>query len=414
MNRGGKIPVRGWSILWIAWLAFMVANLTNFAFGVILPDMRSDIGFDLQTAGYLSAIAWIGKGLLTIPITCLISKGKPKIVLLSIFVLLGIGMFLQGFATNTFMLFVGRLLVMGVTAGIVSVLVVFKIQWIPTEKMGAVNGIEMFTGPAGQLLGTAAFPMFLAMMAGWREVMVAMGVFAFLLAFVWMFVAKECNQPWQSTHYEKVPILQPLKEALAYKNTWLLALAWPATSLTWIAIYTFWATYAVENIGLSTAEAGMILGFIPIGSAIACLVSPVIAQTWGYDKPLIVASGVVLPFSYYGLMLSDNITVLSLVSFVTGYAAYNFVPLALTTLYKTGMSPRAVSMGTGFIFSLSGLGGAVGGALTGWLGSLYGLKTALSLTCFAPILFALFALFLTETGWKAGEKNKSLEQNLCQ
>uniref|UniRef100_UPI0033209C24 hypothetical protein n=1 Tax=Psychrobacter sp. HY3-MNA-CIBAN-0198 TaxID=3140441 RepID=UPI0033209C24 len=77
---------------------------------------------------------------------------------------------------------VGRLLVMGVTAGIVSVLVVFKIQWIPTEKMGAVNGIEMFTGPAGQLLGTAAFPMFLAMMAGWREVMVAMGVFAFLLA----------------------------------------------------------------------------------------------------------------------------------------------------------------------------------------------------------------------------------------
>ncbi|MGF1727618.1 MFS transporter [Photobacterium nomapromontoriensis] len=411
MKSDANIPARGWGIVWIAWLAFMVANLSNFAFGVILPDMRNDIGFDLEVAGWLSAIAWVGKGLLTIPIICFISKGKPKHVLLAIFVLLGIGMILQSVATNVTMLFIGRLFVMGVAAGIVSVLVVFKIQWIPKDKMGSINGIEMFTGPAGQMLGTAAFPMFLAMMSGWREVMLVMGVFALILAVAWMFVAKDKAESTDAT-YEKVPVLQPLKEALTYKNTWILAIAWPMTSLTWIAVYTFWPTYAVESLSLSIAEAGMVLGFLPIGSAIACLVSPVLAQKWGYDKPLIVASGVVLPFAYYSLMLTASVPLLATATFIAGYAAYNFVPLAFTTLYKTDMSPRAVSMGTGFIFSLVGLGGAVGGALTGWMGTQYGLETALSLTCITPIFFAVFTLFLTETGWKAEQKknNVKLEQ----
>lgn len=402
MNQNEKIPARGWAIVWIAWLAFMVANLSNFAFGVILPDMRNDIGFDLETAGLLSAIAWVGKGLLTIPIICFISKGKPKTVLFAIFVILGLGMLLQGFATNVTMLFVGRLFVMGVAAGIVSVLVVFKIQWVPKEKMGSVNGVEMFTGPAGQMLGTAAFPMFLAMMTGWREVMIVMGFFSLILAVAWLVVAKDKGE--SQTNYEKVPVLQPLKEALTYKNTWILALAWPMTSLTWIAVYTFWPTYAVESLDLSIGQAGMVLGFLPIGSAIACLVSPMMAQKWGYDKPLIVASGVVLPIAYYSLMLTASVPLLSVATFIAGYAAYNFVPLAFTTLYKTDMSPRAVSMGTGFIFSLVGLGGAAGGAATGWLGTQYGLETALSLTCITPAFFAVLTMFLSETGWKAEQK----------
>ena len=408
MKNDGKIPARGWAIVWIAWLAFMVANLSNFAFGVILPDMRNDIGFDLETAGLLSAIAWVGKGLLTIPIICFISKGKPKHVLLAIFILLGSGMILQGMATNITMLFIGRLFVMGVAAGIVSVLVVFKIQWIPKEKMGSINGIEMFTGPAGQLLGTAAFPMFLAMMSGWREVMIVMGIFALLLALVWGFVAKDKEEA-TSKVYKKVDVLQPLKEALTYKNTWILAVAWPMTSITWIAVYTFWPTYAVESLSLSIGEAGMVLGMLPIGSAIACLVSPVLAQKWGYDKPLIVVSGLILPIAYYSLMLTANIPLLAIAAFTAGYAAYNFVPLAFTTLYKTDMSPRAVSMGTGFIFSLVGLGGAVGGALTGWLGTQYGLETALSLTCITPIFFAVFTMFLTETGWKAEQQKDDIK-----
>ncbi|WP_027129408.1 MFS transporter [Fusobacterium perfoetens] len=406
METSGKIELRGWGIVIIGWAAFMLANLSNFAFGIILPDMRQEIGFGLETSGWLSAVAWIGKGLLTIPISLFITKAKPKRILQIIFLVLGSGMLLQGFATNIVMLFVGRLFVMGVAAGILSVLVLFKIQYIPKDKMGFINGIETFAGPAGQTLGTIAIPFLLAIMTGWRSVMILMGFVGIALSILWTFVCKDKNEnKVEEVKKEKKSILAPLKEAISQKNVLLLALGWPGTSLTWIAIYTFWPTYAVETLGLTLVQAGMVLGFLPVASMISSLLSPIIAKKIGYDKPIICLSGLVLPISYFAMLQTSNIPLLCLASFISGYAAYSFVPLAFTVLYKIpNLSSEAVSLGTGFIFTLVGLGGALGGSLAGILGSTFGLYKAIALTCLAPFIFFILTLFLDETGEKAQMK----------
>lgn len=399
-----RIEPRGWGIVIIGWGAFMLANLANFAFGIILPDMREEIGFGLEVSGWLSAVAWIGKGLLTIPISLFITKAKPKKILQIIFLVLGSGMLLQGFATNIVMLFIGRLFVMGVAAGILSVLVLFKIQYIPKDKMGMINGVETFAGPAGQSLGTLAIPFLLVAMSGWRSVMIFMGAIGIGLAVLWTFICKDKNEDEVRTT-EKKSILAPLKEAVSNKNVLLLALGWPGTSLTWIAIYTFWPTYAVESLGLTLVQAGMVLGFLPVASMISSLVSPIIAKKVGYDKPIICLSGFILPISYFSMLQTSNIPLLCLASFISGYAAYSFVPLAFTTLYKIpNLSSQAVSLGTGFIFTLVGLGGALGGSLAGMLGSTFGLYKAIAITCLAPFVFGVLTLFLDETGEKA--KNK--------
>ena len=320
METSGKIELRGWGIVIIGWAAFMLANLSNFAFGIILPDMRQEIGFGLETSGWLSAVAWIGKGLLTIPISLFITKAKPKRILQIIFLVLGSGMLLQGFATNIVMLFVGRLFVMGVAAGILSVLVLFKIQYIPKDKMGFINGIETFAGPAGQTLGTIAIPFLLAIMTGWRSVMILMGFVGIALSVLWTFVCKDKNEnKVEEVKKEKKSILAPLKEAVSQKNVLLLALGWPGTSLTWIAIYTFWPTYAVESLGLTLVQAGMVLGFLPVASMISSLLSPIIAKKIGYDKPIICLSGLILPISYFAMLQTSNIPLLCLASCICGY-----------------------------------------------------------------------------------------------
>ncbi|MGL5050151.1 MAG: MFS transporter [Cetobacterium sp.] len=395
------IELRGWMIVILAWGAFMLANLSNFAFGMILPDMRAEIGFGLEMSGWLSAVAWMGKGLLTIPIALFITKAKPKRILQVIFFLMGSGMLLQGFAINIVMLFIGRIFVMGVAAGILSVLVLFKIQYIPKEKMSMINGIETFTGPAGQTMGTLLIPFLLLALSGWRNIMISMGIISIIIALLWGIICKDKNEDIKEKSLEKTPILEPLKEALKQKNILLLAFAWPGTSLTWIAIYTFWPTYAVESLGLTMAQAGMVLGFLPAASMIASLTTPVLAKKMGYDKPIICLSGFILPISYFSMLQTSNIPLLCLASFISGFAAYAFVPLAFTILYKIpNLSSRAISLGTGFIFTLVGLGGAVGGTLAGILGSEFGLYRAISLTCLAPFLFGILTLFLDETGEK--------------
>ncbi|MGL6166690.1 MAG: MFS transporter [Fusobacteriaceae bacterium] len=403
-----KTEIRGYGIIVLAWAAFMLANLSNFAFGMILPDMRSEIGFGLKTSGWLSAVAWMGKGLLTIPISLFITKAKPKRILQVIFFTMGTGMLLQGFATNIVMLFIGRTFVMGVAAGILTVLVLFKIQYIPKEKMAMINGIETFTGPAGQTMGTLLIPFLLIALSGWRNIMTSMGVIAILIAVLWEFICKEKEEEVNKNEkVEKVALLQPLKEALKQKNILLLAFGWPGTSLTWIAIYTFWPTYAVESLGLTMPQAGMVLGFLPVASMIASLTTPIIAKKIGYDKPLICLSGFILPISYFSMLQTSNLGLLCLASFISGYAAYAFVPLAFTVLYKIpNLSSRAISLGTGFIFTMVGLGGAIGGTLAGILGSEFGLYKAISITCLTPFLFGILTLFLDETGEKSKNKIK--------
>ncbi|MGL5356510.1 MAG: MFS transporter [Cetobacterium sp.] len=398
------IELRGWSIVSLGWIAFMLANLSNFAFGMILPDMRAEIGFGLELSGWLSAVAWMGKGLLTIPISLFITKAKPKYILQVVFLLMGSGMLLQGFATNILMLFIGRIFVMGVAAGILTVLVLFKIQYIPKEKMAMINGIETFTGPAGQTMGTLLIPFLLVALSGWRNIMILMGTISIIVALLWGIICKDKNEfsSEKQKKSEKISILEPLKEALRQKNILLLAFGWPGTSLTWIAIYTFWPTYAVESLGLTMAQAGMVLGFLPVASMIASLTTPFIAKKIGYDKPIICLSGFILPVSYFSMLQTSDIRLLCLASFISGFAAYSFVPLAFTTLYKIpNLSSKAISLGTGFIFTLVGLGGAIGGTLAGILGSEFGLYRAISLTCIAPFLFGILTLFLDETGEKS-------------
>ena len=399
-SAANKIGARGWGILILAWMVFMLAYFANFAFGIMLPDMRAEFGFGLETSGWLSAIAWIGKGLLTIPVALFITKANPKYVLQGIFFVVGTGMLLQGIAVNTTMLFIGRLFVMSVASAILTVLVLFKIQYVPKERMANINGIEVFAGPAGQSLGTLAIPFLIAMFAGWRNVLIFMGVITLIIAFAWSFICEKTEEPEATT--DKIQVLDPLKEALSKKNVLLLAFGWPGTSLTWISVYTFWPTYAVETLGLTINQAGLVLGILPIASALAALTAPFIAKKYGYDRPLICLSGFVLPFTYFALLQTSSIPLLCIASFLSGYAAYSFVPLAFTTLYRIpGISPKAISMGTGFIFSLVGLGGALGGVITGILGAKVGLYDAIAITCVAPFLFGILALFLDETGEKA-------------
>lgn len=78
MEDNKKIGGLTWTIVIIAWAAYMLVNLGNFALGVMLPSMREELNFGVEAAGWLSASAWIFKAALTVPITLTIAKFKPK------------------------------------------------------------------------------------------------------------------------------------------------------------------------------------------------------------------------------------------------------------------------------------------------------------------------------------------------
>lgn len=409
MSQEDRVPGYAWFVLWMAWGTIIIGAVGNFAIGTLLPSMQQDIGFGTAQAGYLSGIGWLLTSLLTIPITFLVTRIRPKTVLLVVFLTMGAAWILQGLANSFATLFITRAIGVGMAAAVMPALVLLKQQWVPLSKMANVNGVEAFTNPVGQILGTALVPVLIGVFAGWRPIVMIIGAFLLAVGVLWLLFGRERRSAaFEAAWADKT--VSPIGAALKEKSVWLLALGWPGTSLVWIAMFTFYPTYAVDKLGLTLTQAGLVLSALPLGSMIASLVAPWMADKLGYDKPMIWGWGFLLPIFYFMMLPTSSVFLAALFSFLAGFGAFAFVPVAFTLLYKLpGINPKTVAMGTGIIITIATLGATAGGVLSGVLAERLGnLYLALAICCLSPLTMGIFGLFLPELGRKAMEK-KALE-----
>jgi Na+/melibiose symporter-like transporter len=285
---------------------------------------------------------------------------------------------------------------------------IVKKNWIPISRMNTINGLDQFAGTAGQLLGTIGVTSLIVFFGNWQNMMLALAIILTVVTALWIILYKD--NPANPVNLSKNdPVLEPFKEALKEKSVWLLSLGWPGTTLIWIAFTTFWPTFATESLGLTLSQAGIAVGMIPVGSLIACLVSPPLTNAIGYDKLMIWPWGIVLCFAYFFGTQTSNIILLSATFFLGGFASFAFVPPAFTILFKLKtLSTGGTSMGLSMIYTIANIGGALAGIVVGKLIGIMELKTALMWCCLSPMLFVCTTLFLPELGRKAMEKSQKV------
>jgi MFS family permease len=336
------------------------------------------------------------------------SRFNPKVTIPVVIVGTALGLFLFGRAAGLPMLYVGRLIAAVFSQLIATLLVGAKVRGVPPESMTQINGIENFVQPIGQIIATLLMTQILILVGGWRGVYtmisIIMVVAAALFTFIWG-NGKKVNygQPEPAPAAAQAaakPAVSPIKEALSSKVVWLTSLAWPGTTIVWIAMFYFWPTYVTRTHGMELKTAGMVLSMIPIFSAIASLTSPMLARKIGYDKPLICTWGIILPVLYYLMTVVTSVPLLCLFAALAGYGAYCFVPLAFTNVYKIGLSRQAITIATGVILTFVSVGSAVAGTVIGTLTVTFGLRNALVIACFTPVWFGILTLFLPELGYK--------------
>lgn len=400
------IPAYAWVVMAIPWAFVVLGALLNFAIGVMLPSMQKEIGFNAAQAGWLSGISWILTAIFTIPITFIVNKVGPKALVALVLLCSGVALILNGVSQSFMVLFVTRAIALTLVVGITPALTLLKNMWVPLTRITTVNGVEAFMNPAGQVMSTALVPILLIALAGWRPVFFIVGAIVVALGVAWLLFGRERKTAAYEASTKGGGGMKDLVAAMKQPAIWLLAFGWPGTTLVWIAIFTFWPTYATDVLGLSLAQAGLVLSMLPIGSMIASLISPIICERVGVDKPFIWTWGFILPFLYYGMLLHTSIFVLGLASFLAGVGAFAFVPPGISLPFKLrGIKPQEVAMGIGIMISIITLGGALGGIVAGSIfqstGDLY---KALAICCLSPLTMGIFGLFLPERGRKVMEK----------
>ena len=396
-----------WGLLVIAWAALACTQIITFSYGMMLPSIMAEFKIDYEVAGLIGSIAGIVSVLVTIPIALLSNKFKVRIIVPIIVGAIAIGFALFGLANNVAMLFIGKIVAAVFINGISTSLAIFKMEKVSMDQMGQANGIENFVGPIGQVLATLVITQIMLLVGGWRGVHIIIAVVMAVLCIVWLVLykkdAKEDEASAKTQKQKNYGLAEhPLKTAVKEKTFWLLALAWPGTTIVWMGMFIYFPSYAMSSLNLTQAQAGLVLSMIPIFSAIASLTSPQIAKWIGKDKPLIWPCGFLLPIFYFMMLQTSNIYLLCLFAGMAGYICYFFVPLAFTTMYKLGYNPKVVSMGVAMVFTGVAVGsavaaGVVGVAIKAMGGNIY---NALAICCLSPILFGVLTMFIPERGRK--------------
>ena len=404
-----KIPGRGMLLTSFGWIAMFLAYFGTFALGIILPFMCKDMGADAVSLGStLSSVAFACKVVVYIPFALWAARANPKFFLAIVYIVLGASLVLHGLANNVPMLYVGRILMSCAGAGISAPLALVKTNWIPRSRLGGINGIENAVGTVGQYVALSVTAPLIALLGSWRTVLAVFGGIGIIVGALWILLFKENEAVGKIVPAEKKPFLEPLKEALKHRSVWLLGIGWPGTTLVWIAITTFWPTYASTELGINLATAGVLVGLIPIGSIIGSLTAPKLADWIGVDKLMLWPWGLILPVVYFLPVASSSVVVAAICFFIAGYGAYAFVPVAMTHLYKIpGISPAAIGTAISFILTLTSIGGTLAGTIVKSLYASMGLSGALKVCCLSPLLWFATTIFLPEYGRKAMEKKKA-------
>lgn len=409
-----KVSGKVWTLLWCVWIAQAATYVVKFGYGLLMPGILKDMAaFDLTPGilGNIVGVGTFGTVILTIPLSVFAVKLNPRYSVPIIISCTAIGLFLFGMADSVPLMYASYIAAMAFFQAIGTMLVLVKVKGVPTSHMTRVNGIENFVGPTGQVLATLAMAGILAFLGSWRAVYMSVGVVMFVAAVIYyIFYGDDVTIEGAPAVKAAGPAgdemgaLEALKIAWSNKTVWLLSLAWPGTTVVWMAMFYYWPSYAMKAHGLTLAQTGFVLSLIPIFSAIASFVAPTLADRLGYDKPLIWPWGFILPVFYFMMTRSSSMPVLCLCSAVAGFGAYCFVPMGFTALYKIGLPMRAVSMAVGTLLSFISLGVAVAGTVIGALVDRFGLQMALAISCLSPIWFGMLTLFIPELGRKKMEE----------
>jgi sugar phosphate permease len=404
-----KMNANVWLILIFAWISIAASQVITFGYGMMMPGIMQELGLNTGQMGLIGGIASWLVVITLIPNSMLFSRFNPKYSVPIVIIGTALGLFLFGRATGLPMLYVSRLIAAVFSQLIATLLVGAKLRGVPPDSMTQINGIENFVQPIGQIIATLVMAQLLVLVGGWRGVYTLVPAIMTVAAVVYIVLwgnGKNVNYgqaeagPAETAQTISKPGVSPIKEALTNKVVWLTSLAWPGTTIVWIAMFYFWPTYVTQTHGLELRTAGLVLSMIPIFSAIASLTSPMIARKIGYDKPLICSWGIILPVLYFLMTVVTNVPLLCLFAALAGYGAYCFVPLAFTNVYKIGLSRQAITIATGVILTFVAVGSAVAGTVVGALTMTFGLKNALAISCLTPIWFGVLTLFLPELGYK--------------
>ena len=195
-NTGLDNKTRRWLIFAIASSLFFLSQFYRVSNAVIAPQLIQDLSLDTKAIGLLSASFFYAFAITQIPISLLLDKLGPRIMMTALSVIGVIGAVIFSLADSLTIGVVGRaLLGVGMACNLMGPYKLFSL-WFSPRVFATLAGIFVAFGSLGNMIATTPL-VILVEQVGWRFGFQLVAFISLILTFLFFIIVRD--RPQQST-----------------------------------------------------------------------------------------------------------------------------------------------------------------------------------------------------------------------
>ena len=393
----------GWTLVGMFAVNYSMIVIAFETLGFLLPGMAEDLDLSLTEQGWLSASIMFSNLLFEVPANWFFSRFRPWRSSVVSFAAAALFVGLKGFAPTLLVLFIARIGLGMIYLSTQAARTILLIHWIPTRQVGKANGIIFSILETTIGFGFMLIPAILWLADGdWRKTLYIWAIVSAVGAFIWLLWGRDRSRS-ELPQSSEVSGGTPIRVMWRYKVPWILGLGVTGITGARSAYATFWPTYLDESYGTALVTTGAILGIAGILKG-PMILGVTLTSTIASRTPyLLMACGVVMSLTSFGMVSSETVGLQFLFGIVNGMCMC-FIPAMLTMIYRLpGIREREVAVAVAVYFSCLWTGSALGPMITGYIGDIADLRTGLFVAAFAPLTLTTAGVVLALIGGRSSD-----------
>lgn len=396
LRPGGKHY--GWTLVGMFAVNYSMIVIAFETLGFLLPGMAEDLDLSLTEQGWLSASIMFANLLFEVPSNWFFSRFRPWRSSVVSFAAAAVFVALKGYAPTLLVLFIARIGLGMIYLSTQASRTILLIHWIPTRQVGKANGIMFSILETTIGFGFMLIPAILWVADGdWRRTLYIWAIVSAAGAFVWLLWGRDRPRD-EMPQSSQASGDTPMRVLWRYKVPWILGFGVSGITGARSAYATFWPTYLDETYGTALVTVGVILGVAGMTKGPMILGVTLTSAIASRTRYLLMACGILMSVTSFGMILSESVPLLFLFGIVNGMCMC-FIPAMLTMIYRLpGIQEREVAVAVAVFFSCLWTGSALGPMVTGYIGDVTDLRTGLFVAAFAPLTLTTAGVILSLTG----------------
>lgn len=399
-------------MLHYAWIIALTGTLVTIlahgfgrmSYSVILPPMKDGLALSYTQLGSIAMGNFIGYLSLAIIGGFLAARfGVRRVVFLSLIVI-GVSLFLTGFAESFSFAFIMRLISGLGNGGSYVPIMALPAAWFVMRKRGLATGIVSAGIGLGLFLAGIILPPVISAYGkdGWRYAWFILGIAVFVLAFVCYGFLR--NNPAEKglTMFggseeqkggPKVTLFSAFKDVVVESEIWKLGCVYFMYGFSYIIYLTFFVAFLTKEMGVTPVAAGRIFAVLGIFSIFCGVIYGWISDVLGRRYGSMIAY-LTLALSYVIFAFWKDTTGFYVSAVIFGIAAFS-IPTIMAAASGDAVGGRLAPAGLGFITLFFGIGQALGPVIGGYIKDTSGTFTnAFLLSAGVSLLGAFGSLIL--------------------